>query len=167
MEEQAAAKPTTAAKPSSEPYINHDLLAELLAEEVAVKSNSAKSEVKPESTYTISGDAELFLEFAVEAEDHLGSVESTVLNAEGNYDKDAVDNIDPDFIVDFIEKHLSLMEDFEACVLEYKYKISETEADISKLSPDFRSFIKGYIHTVKGDSGSIGMNSVQLVCHIS
>lgn len=66
---------------------NLDLLAELLGDsgekEIAVKSDQ----------YQMEGDPEVFVEFTTEAEDHLGIVETTLLDGNGNYDKEAVDTI--------------------------------------------------------------------------
>lgn len=45
------------------------------------------------STYVLTGEKDILVEFANEAEEHLGNVESVVLDAEGTYSKDAVDTI--------------------------------------------------------------------------
>lgn len=46
----------------------------------------------PES-YTLTGEKEILVEFAAEAEEHLGNVESVILDSEGQYSKDSIDTI--------------------------------------------------------------------------
>jgi two-component system chemotaxis sensor kinase CheA len=69
------------------PCANMDLLAELLAEDSKAEEKDLTSE------YPIEGDQEVFVEFVTEAEDHLGAVESTILDASGSYDKEMIDTI--------------------------------------------------------------------------
>ena len=52
---------------------------------------SATPELPPQ--YTMSGDKEIFTEFAAEAEEHLASVETTILESEGTFQKEEVDTI--------------------------------------------------------------------------
>ncbi len=43
--------------------------------------------------YTLSGERDIFQEFVAEAQEHLGNVESVILEAEGNFSKDAIDTV--------------------------------------------------------------------------
>lgn len=45
------------------------------------------------SSYTLTGETDIFQEFAAEAQEHLTNVESVVLESEGNYSKDSIDTI--------------------------------------------------------------------------
>ena len=66
---------------------NLDLLAELLAD------NKEEAPRNTDAEYPIEGDPEVFTEFVAEAEDHLGAVENTILEASGSYDKEMIDTI--------------------------------------------------------------------------
>jgi len=79
---------------------------------------------------------------------------------------DILDSADPEFLVEFIEKHASMMEDFESAILELRYKTSQLAPDELKVAQEeFLPFTKGYIHTLKGDSGSIGLMALERTCH--
>lgn len=66
---------------------NLDLLAELLAD------SGEKEVVTKSDQYQMEGDPEVFVEFTTEAEDHLGIVETTLLDGNGTFGKEAIDTI--------------------------------------------------------------------------
>lgn len=80
--------------------------------------------------------------------------------AAGNQDVSA--DLDESLVVAFIEKHLLLLDEFEAAVVDAKFN------EISGGSPDaknFDSYVKGYIHGLKGDAGSVGLIGIERVAH--
>ena len=78
---------TAAADSDDMSMANMDLLAELLGQIEEKKDTSIPDE------YPIDGDQDVFVEFVNEAEDHLGAVENTILDAGGSYNKDMIDTI--------------------------------------------------------------------------
>lgn len=91
--EKKATPPTEASSQSDNdfPDANLDLLAELLGDGAQVVQEEETA--VDESSYKITGDREIFVEFAVEAEDHLTAIEETILEAQGNFNKESVDTI--------------------------------------------------------------------------
>lgn len=88
--------------------------------------------------------------------------------ANGTFENEMADSVDPQFLTEFIEKHLTMMEDFEAAIVDLRYQLSREDTDASGIAEtrkDFCAFIKGYIHNVKGDAGSIGLIGVEKICH--
>jgi len=84
------------------PEANLALLAELMGEapvptpaapEPASPSPARESAAGGSDTYTMSVDPDIFNEFTGEAEDHLAAIETTLLEAQGNFDKEAIDKI--------------------------------------------------------------------------
>ncbi len=77
-------------------------------------------------------------------------------------------NVDPQFLVEFIEKHTGMMEEFEASLVELRYRLASPEkesADVDEARKDFELFAKGYIHNLKGDAGSVGLIGIEKTCH--
>lgn len=56
-------------------------------------SSSNQSPSKIPQSYQLSGEMDIFQEFAAEALEHLGNVESVILDSNGAFDKDSVDTI--------------------------------------------------------------------------
>ena len=89
------------------PEANLALLAELMGEAPAPSAAPAAPAVAAapaapaardtatgsSDTYTMSVDPDIFNEFTGEAEDHLAAIETTLLEAQGNFDKEAIDKI--------------------------------------------------------------------------
>ncbi len=70
-------------------YANLDLLAELMGE-----TESAKPEEEDmDQSYQMEGEPELVAEFIAEAEDHLATVEVTLLESSADLNKDSIDKI--------------------------------------------------------------------------
>jgi two-component system chemotaxis sensor kinase CheA len=76
------------------------------------------------------------------------------------------DSADPKFLVEFIEKHSTLMDDFEGALLDF---LSAKEVlqgqELEEARSELQHFAKGYIHNVKGDAGSVGILGIERVCH--
>lgn len=70
---------------------------------------------------------------------------------------------DPELLIEFIEKHNSLLEELDGVVSEFRF-IPEEQRDEEK-TDDFRRYVKGYIHSIKGDAGSVGLFGIERVCH--
>lgn len=70
-------------------------------------------------------------------------------------------NYDPEFVSEFIERHATLMEELEGEVAAFRFRTDITEDDKQK----FEQYIKKYLHNVKGDAGSIGLNGIERVTH--
>jgi two-component system chemotaxis sensor kinase CheA len=67
-------------------------------------------------------------------------------------------NVDRTFLAEYIETHTLGLEELEGTTLGY------VQGQIE--DGDFVSSTKAYLHNLKGDSGSIGMASMERVCHI-
>ncbi len=80
--------------------------------------------------------------------------------------EDIDDSADPEFLVEFIEKHSTMMEEFEASLIEFRMALDTLDAaGIEEARGELKAFVKGYIHNVKGDAGSIGLLGIERVCH--
>jgi two-component system chemotaxis sensor kinase CheA len=67
--------------------------------------------------------------------------------------------IDTSLLTEYIETHLMALEDFEQT-------INDLETGSGTRSPEeLETEIKRYLHNLKGDSGSIGVNDIERVCH--
>lgn len=67
--------------------------------------------------------------------------------------------IDTSLLTEYIETHIMALEDFEQT-------INELETASGSRSPEeLETEIKRYLHNLKGDSGSIGVNDIERVCH--
>lgn len=66
-----------------------DLLAELMGETPL----QTKPSEPQEDHYTLEGDAEIYSEFVAEATDHLSQMESAILDANGSYGSEVIDQI--------------------------------------------------------------------------
>jgi two-component system, chemotaxis family, sensor kinase CheA len=100
-------------------------------------------------TYTLSGEHDIFIEFAAEAEEHLNSVESVILDAQGSYSKDEVDKIfrgvhsikggSAYFTIDEMTESSHILENF----------LSEVRDGKRELSPALSSLLLIYIDLQK------------------
>ncbi len=64
--------------------------------------------------------------------------------------------VDDDILAEFLSDRESVMEELEGLILE---------ADKQGLNDDRRSGIRRIIHTLKGESGMLGLNEIQRLCH--
>ena len=71
-------------------------------------------------------------------------------------------NFDQEFLAEFIEKHSLLLEDFEGELVSFRFKTDRTDGDIANL----RQYCRKYLHNIKGDAGSIGLQGIERVTHI-
>ena len=62
-------------------------------EEKEASQNTVEAEAQEEETYQIDGDVEILSEFMVEAEEHLGAIESLLLNKEEGFTSDDLNTI--------------------------------------------------------------------------
>ncbi|MBX7136914.1 MAG: chemotaxis protein CheA [Oligoflexia bacterium] len=70
---------------------------------------------------------------------------------------DPLAGVDAGFLPEFIENHRMQLEDFESWLLDCEFKSSDDE--------DVDSLVKRYVHSLKGDAGSIGLHGIQEACH--
>lgn len=77
------------------------------------------------------------------------------------------DSLDDELLVDFIEKHLTMMEEMEAELLDLRQFVhtEPSAAELNAAREEVNSSIKRYIHTVKGDAGVVGLHSIAKACH--
>lgn len=78
------------------------------------------------------------------------------------------ENLDTEFLVEFIEKHTGMLDEFEAAILEFRLSLENWISGSPEWDDGIRSFqrfAKGYIHNIKGDAGSIGMTGIEKTCH--
>ena len=72
---------------------------------------------------------------------------------------------DDELIVEFIEKHTSLLEDYEAALLEAVGTDGTINPDSLTTMEELQAYLKGYLHNIKGDAGSVGLIGVQNATH--
>jgi len=63
-----------------------------------------------------------------------------------------------EFMIDFVEQHSVLLERFEASVAGSDYLEPSGVEELDRK-------IKSYLHTLKGDSGTIGLTGIEKICH--
>jgi len=80
----------------------------------------------------------------------------------GTINSEVSPDMDEDLLVLFIEKHTLALEEFEASILAFKYQVEKEGTDESET---FNKSIKNYVHTLKGDAGSIGLIGIERVSH--
>jgi chemotaxis protein histidine kinase CheA len=80
-------------------------------------------------------------------------------SSEGN---DLGEYFDPEFLVDFIEKHSMMLDELEGKIVDYRFAEDRSNEQKTK---DFNSFVKGYLHNIKGDAGSIGLVGIEKTTH--
>lgn len=85
----------------------------------------------------------------------------TVSNANSGWAKDLDAGADPALLVEFIEKHSLLMDEFESHLMDVATKDSPSDADCKEL----HAFVKSYLHNVKGDAGSVGFFGIERATH--
>ncbi len=112
----------------------------------------------------------LIREFLSKAQHHLKKpAEVSLPNAQQkpkSASPEMADEIDPQFLVEFIEKHTSMMEELEGHLLDYNFAKDNLEAEgLEESKKELATYVNGYIHNVKGDAGSIGLLGVERVCH--
>ena len=71
--------------------------------------------------------------------------------------KSPVTVVDDSLLAEYVETHLLMLEDFEANILEFK--INQDTRNGEELTND----VKRYLHNLKGDSGSVGVSSIESV----
>ncbi len=79
-------------------------------------------------------------------------------NVTNNWDGDLSTTLDRELVTEFIEKHSSLLEEFEAQTIEQLNSDAET-------FEEFLAAAKSYLHNIKGDAGSVGLLGVQVATH--
>ncbi|MCI5066677.1 Hpt domain-containing protein [bacterium] len=94
---------------------------------------------------------------SLEAGRDLEQVDAT--SEASGWGEDLSDRADAELIVEFIEKHTSLLEEFSAAILEKQECSDPGELD------EFQAFLKSYLHNLKGDAGSVGLSGVERVTH--
>lgn len=81
---------------------------------------------------------------------------------------EVAEGIDQDLLVEFIEKHSTLMEELEAHIVNLRYQAEDpelSEAALSKSGEEFDRYLKAYVHNIKGDAGSLGLRGIAHACH--
>jgi two-component system chemotaxis sensor kinase CheA len=68
-----------------------------------------------------------------------------------------LEGVDQSFLPEFIETHRLQLEDFESWLLNKEFKNDDGE--------DIEALAKRYIHSLKGDAGSIGLKEIERTCH--
>ncbi|MCC6933966.1 MAG: hypothetical protein IT292_12075 [Deltaproteobacteria bacterium] len=76
---------------------------------------------------------------------------------------DLGDFFDPEFFPEFIKKHNVLLQDFEGAILDCKFE--KTSAQDTETTHAFEKFVRSYLHSIKGDTGSIGLVGIEKVTH--
>ncbi|RMG43642.1 MAG: chemotaxis protein CheA [Candidatus Dadabacteria bacterium] len=82
---------------------------------------------------------------------------------ESPWKSDLSPEADEGLIIEFIEKHSTLMDDFEAAIVQIA-QLNEEERTSERLE-EFRGYVKSYLHNVKGDAGSVGLSGIEKVTH--
>lgn len=72
------------------------------------------------------------------------------------------DCFDEEFLPEFISKHNLLLEEFEAAVLDFKFK---TKHDKKNSVETFGNYVKSYLHGIKGEAGVVGLSGIEKVTH--
>lgn len=80
------------------------------------------------------------------------------------------DRGDPDFMPEFIEKYTLLFEDYQGALVEYQMAVQNldpatNQQELQECQEALHGWIKSYFHTLKGDSGSIGLIKIERLCH--
>lgn len=68
-----------------------------------------------------------------------------------------LEGVDQAFLPEFIETHRLQLEEFESWLLNKEFKNDDGE--------DTEALVKRYIHSLKGDAGSIGLKDIERTCH--
>ncbi len=73
---------------------------------------------------------------------------------------------DGSFLGEYIEKHLSMLGDFEAAILDHQVVYNDlSEEDKKEASTELAQYCRRYLHNIKGDSGSIGLVGLEKLFH--
>lgn len=118
-----------------------------------IKSNSQSDKV-----------LDLIQEFVTASQQYLDNAGNSKFPNEKSTNESAVtlnpdfgDSLDTTFLTEFIETHALLLEDLEGSLTDFQHKGGDpTEAT---------TFVKRYLHNLKGDAGSIGLVGIERVCH--
>lgn len=84
-------------------------------------------------------------------------------DAKSDWGSDLGSNADHELIVEFIEKHCSLLDDYEARIME---AVNSAQVDPNFSRVELDGFLKSYLHNIKGDAGSVGLTGVNTVTHM-
>ncbi|MCB0310962.1 MAG: Hpt domain-containing protein, partial [Bdellovibrionales bacterium] len=68
---------------------------------------------------------------------------------------------DPELIVEFIEKHTTMLDDLEAAIMQIANADQPEEHELA----EFQGYVKSYLHNIKGDAGSVGLQGIERVTH--
>lgn len=109
-------------------------------------------EVKPEQMY------DLIQGFISDAQKYCVNPESVSFSTEEtNTPSDVSPELDRELLNEFIEKHNSLLDEFEALLISQQFTETEDES--------INSHAKRYLHTLKGDAASIGLVGCERATH--
>lgn len=70
---------------------------------------------------------------------------------------DSGDNVDRAFLAEYIETHKLQLEEMESSLLDFEFNTGDKKG--------IEEGVKRYLHSLKGDSGSIGLHSIEHLCH--
>ncbi|MCC6220336.1 MAG: Hpt domain-containing protein [Deltaproteobacteria bacterium] len=107
--------------------------------------------------------------FVTAAQDYIIDPSSAVFPNEHNtstdkhiaWGDDLAKDYDEDLLLDFIAQYDQSLDEFEADLLANAYK-PKAASD----SSDFNSSVRRYLHTLKGDSGTVGLIGISRATHI-
>lgn len=79
------------------------------------------------------------------------------------------DDLAPDFdaelLVEFISKHSSQLDEFESELLQAAGSGNKAEEEVPEEKSEINRYIKGYLHNIKGEAGTVGLTGVAEVTH--
>ncbi|MBP9838071.1 MAG: Hpt domain-containing protein, partial [Proteobacteria bacterium] len=77
-----------------------------------------------------------------------------------------VGELDQSLVIEFIERYNTLLEECESVLVDYNLNlVDEGNKNQDKLNAEFQAYIKGFIHSLKGDAGSVGLIGIERLCH--
>ncbi len=104
---------------------------------------------------------EAYSDFIKKAQYHINSLEEGSFSKKEEI-KDCSESLDKEFLPEFIEKHSLLLEELEGEIVDYRFKLGEeTEQEKER----FLSYVKSYLHNLKGDAGSLGLVGIEKTTH--
>ena len=105
----------------------------------------------------------LLKDFASAAQAYLAGAGSACFPNEGGGESEeaVLPDISPDadqtFLVDFVEKYSSGLDELESAVLDFRFQTKDAEK--------FNADVKRFIHTMKGDAGCVGLQGIERASH--
>ncbi|MCB0340555.1 MAG: Hpt domain-containing protein, partial [Bdellovibrionales bacterium] len=105
-------------------------------------------------------DVQVFLEDPSKSQ----ALQNSEVSTDSGWGNDLSSQADPELIQEFIEKHVSLMDELEARLLE-AIQLQQLGNATSPEQQEIHRFVKGYLHNIKGDAGSVGLVGVEKVTH--